>query len=257
MSTGNWDVYSTDNKITFNENGELIDGQHRLKAIIKSGKTIYMRVFRGVSSNAHIFDKCAVRDTATAARMVGIQLTKNDASVIRTVFSEYHIQPVTDTMIGDYARVHGSEIYNARMICSKGSGGKIGRYSICGAAAYFASRCGVSDETLARFFRVVNTGESLSELDFTAIAVRNLFLETNLNIKTQLGRKALFNGVTDGISAFEQGFVKKRLTLNRTHQYVFDAFDADEELIKEYVSLGYGGNLNNIKSRSFVNYNLD
>ena len=68
---GDWDVASTDNKITFNDRGELIDGQHRLSAIIKAGVPLKMRVFRGVDSRAEIFDRGAVRSTFDILAMSG------------------------------------------------------------------------------------------------------------------------------------------------------------------------------------------
>lgn len=41
--------------IVFNEKGELIDGQHRLAAIAKSGKSVYSLVVRGVDSTVATF----------------------------------------------------------------------------------------------------------------------------------------------------------------------------------------------------------
>ena len=41
--------------IVFNENDELIDGQHRLKAVVESGATIESLVIRGVSSGEDTF----------------------------------------------------------------------------------------------------------------------------------------------------------------------------------------------------------
>ena len=42
MKNENW--RETHQGIAFNENGELTDGQHRLHAVIQSGKTVTMRV---------------------------------------------------------------------------------------------------------------------------------------------------------------------------------------------------------------------
>lgn len=50
MLSGNWSDNCT--TIKFNSAGDLIDGQHRLSAIVKSGKTVSMWVARGVDENA-------------------------------------------------------------------------------------------------------------------------------------------------------------------------------------------------------------
>lgn len=49
MKSGGWRV--THQGIAFNENGQLCDGQHRLTAVIRSGKTVQMNVSR-YSANA-------------------------------------------------------------------------------------------------------------------------------------------------------------------------------------------------------------
>lgn len=48
--SGNWS--NNAETIKFDRNGKLIDGQHRLKAIIKSERSVYMWVARGVDENA-------------------------------------------------------------------------------------------------------------------------------------------------------------------------------------------------------------
>lgn len=50
MASGNWSNNGT--TIKFDKEGHLIDGQHRLTAIVKSGITVYMWVARGVDENA-------------------------------------------------------------------------------------------------------------------------------------------------------------------------------------------------------------
>ncbi len=49
MLAGNWVLQHQG--IAFNENGDLVDGQHRLRAIIKSGCTVVMTVTRGLPVN--------------------------------------------------------------------------------------------------------------------------------------------------------------------------------------------------------------
>lgn len=53
MREGNW--YATHQGIAFNAKGELIDGQHRLKAIIEANVPVVMNVTRGVESENGFF----------------------------------------------------------------------------------------------------------------------------------------------------------------------------------------------------------
>ncbi|MFL6416119.1 MAG: hypothetical protein ACJ74Y_10695 [Bryobacteraceae bacterium] len=57
MRAGNW--VSTHQGVAFNDRGELIDGQHRLTAVVRSGVTVRMLVTRGlpaVSGDTHTMD---------------------------------------------------------------------------------------------------------------------------------------------------------------------------------------------------------
>lgn len=51
MTRGEWDF--TGEPIIFDDNGQLIDGQHRLEAILLSGSTLDFVVTRGVSARAY------------------------------------------------------------------------------------------------------------------------------------------------------------------------------------------------------------
>jgi hypothetical protein len=48
----NGDFQSTHQGVAFNASGELIDGQHRLWAVVRSGKTVTMMVTRGLTEEA-------------------------------------------------------------------------------------------------------------------------------------------------------------------------------------------------------------
>lgn len=66
MATGEWTI--TGEAVKFSASGELLDGQHRLAAVIESGRTVPMMVVKGLPSAAQ-----DVMDTGRA-RTVGDQL---------------------------------------------------------------------------------------------------------------------------------------------------------------------------------------
>lgn len=77
MTSGNWQM--TGEAIKFDAEGTLLDGQHRLAAIIKSGVTLTLLVIRNVSPDAqHVMDTGSKR---LAADQLSITGHKNTAIV--------------------------------------------------------------------------------------------------------------------------------------------------------------------------------
>lgn len=90
MTNGNW-LLSPD-PIAFDVNDHLINGQHRLEAVRKSGKTIRMKVSygwpaqgaaNGAMSTIDIIDGCKPRSVAALLQLHGVQHATNYASSVR------------------------------------------------------------------------------------------------------------------------------------------------------------------------------
>lgn len=83
MRAGQWGT--TGQGIIFDSNGHLLDGQHRLAAIVMSGKTIDITVTRGVAPKEfkHI-DRGAVRTIGVLLQMAGHHYSTNLAAAIRS-----------------------------------------------------------------------------------------------------------------------------------------------------------------------------
>ena len=83
MTNGNWKL--THQGVAFNCDGTLLDGQHRLAAIIESGVAVQMLVARGVESKNQLFmDDHANRtagDALTLAR--GERVSTTDVAIVR------------------------------------------------------------------------------------------------------------------------------------------------------------------------------
>ena len=71
MLNGHWDL--THQGIAFNTKGELIDGQHRLAAIVKAGVTVKLLVNFDVEDSSHMDGglKRSVRDALWMSGMIG------------------------------------------------------------------------------------------------------------------------------------------------------------------------------------------
>jgi hypothetical protein len=82
MREGRW-LYNGD-PIRFDKNGDLIDGQHRLHAVILSGKTIDFLVVRGLESRVQeTIDIGSKRTAADALRLRGITNSNETAAIVR------------------------------------------------------------------------------------------------------------------------------------------------------------------------------
>jgi hypothetical protein len=83
---GEWVL--TPHGIAFGPSGELLDGQHRLLAVIESGVSVYMRVSRNVAVEAMIaIDTMQkTRTVMDASRLAyGVDLNKDEIAVLNTL----------------------------------------------------------------------------------------------------------------------------------------------------------------------------
>jgi hypothetical protein len=84
MKAGRW--RRTGEPIIFDESGQLVDGQHRMWAVIESGCTIDMLVVRGVPMDAiHNIDTGKPRSTAQVMQILGGQNTTKLVSIARAI----------------------------------------------------------------------------------------------------------------------------------------------------------------------------
>lgn len=92
MRNGKW-VY-TDTPILFDIHGNLIDGQHRLCAIIESGVSVMMRVTYNIDPDAqNVIDTGAPRSSADMLHLQGVPNSQLVVGVIRTLIAEIQGKP--------------------------------------------------------------------------------------------------------------------------------------------------------------------
>lgn len=119
MSEGLWKT--TGQGIQFNNRGELIDGQHRLAAVIKSGKTVEMVVIRGLQPDAMTaIDIGRKRQASNILAIDGWQNTAVAASIARMCllydlknFSSAQINALSTEQVYSYAARNREKIERA------------------------------------------------------------------------------------------------------------------------------------------------
>lgn len=88
MRTGQWSLNGE--SIVFDDNGNVIDGQHRLRAVVESGATIQSVVVRGVDASAFEYIDLGVRrDGGDVLAVRGYQYSKQLASALNVIETYY------------------------------------------------------------------------------------------------------------------------------------------------------------------------
>lgn len=170
------DKFAETTMITIDENGRLIDGQHRLHAVIKSGKAQWFVVFIGAHNNQYIFDRGLQRTTAQNAKMAGMLVCDNiTLGMLRLHFAIYSKSPnqrVNDAQIMEYIEENNDILLRLSKIIPSTSSTLTSRSAVRH-GVFQALRCGVSEDILASFCKAVNSGFVENPNQNAAIAFRN------------------------------------------------------------------------------------
>lgn len=116
MTSGNWKI--TGEPIKFDWNGRLIDGQHRLHAVVESDVSVPLAIVRGLEPDAQTaLDAGAKRSGADALRFKGHTAHASDLASIARIATAYEsgelrsvyssiTTPLTATEILDWVAAH-------------------------------------------------------------------------------------------------------------------------------------------------------
>lgn len=183
MLNGNWEFAG--DPIRFSET-ILIDGQHRLRAVVKSGVSLAFVVIRGMSeSSALSIDKGKSRSTTDWLRHAGYKNGKMVASIARLCLLHErgywgHVAFMSgycsDTDVVDFVEKHDENLQNACKIANHCR--NLISVPISGAVALISSKYGnpYDYETVRWFFHGLSTGEDLKRTD-PVLHLRNRMID--------------------------------------------------------------------------------
>lgn len=192
MTAGSWKL--THQGIAFDENGNLVDGQHRLRAVVESGVSVRFWVFRGVSREAMIaIDVGKTRTASDAFSLLGDKATTNSVAVSRVLLGSYVFQrgnteklDIAYNIGWDKLRIFHDAMREAvefSLVTASEKGLRHGCVFAAIASAWFTE----NRELLSEFKEHFASGVITSEADVAAIKLRTFMLTTN---KTRGGREA-------------------------------------------------------------------
>ncbi|PIJ36758.1 hypothetical protein BMW24_003590 [Mycobacterium heckeshornense] len=116
MRSGRWQL--TGEAIKFGKSGNLIDGQHRLWAVIESGCTVPMFVVRGVQDEVQgVLDSGSARTAADNLGMTGHKNANLVASIARRRISLSSFNNVTNAEVYDFVEEHPEIAQAATIAC--------------------------------------------------------------------------------------------------------------------------------------------
>lgn len=169
--------------ICFDKDGNLIDGQHRLEAIVRAEVPVIMTIATNVPSDA-VIDKGLERDTASSLYMRGIiDKAVANREVLAIVNRYYSIVTVTNGSLvsddekGEFINRHRDNLLKSIMISRQGSHNCVCKRAGIQTAIFAALVCGIPEDVLIKFSSVANTGFMETIGQSSAVILRNFALE--------------------------------------------------------------------------------
>lgn len=170
------------NSIAFDSDGVLVDGHHRLSAIVKSGKPVESIVVFGLedSSLKHIDENRG----RTYSQRLG--LSPNVVAVVNCHFwmkNGVSQQNPTVEEVSSFVNNHPF-IFDAVSLSCFGTRHPVAKKAGVAHGLFCALEYGVSIDTIQSFTKCVNTGFVSSPSESAAIVLRNMLLRLTVKTRT-------------------------------------------------------------------------
>lgn len=231
MANGEWELNGE--AIKFNNRGELVDGQHRLAAIVEAGRTVDMLVIRGVMNNVKLFDMGKNRTPREFLLANGISpmlaehVFVGAAGIVLSGYpsaTKNSHRNSTKKEILDEIENH-LPTWEAVARCVRSDMRKKGlatvRKSCVYAAVYTLLAYGEDEDQITEFIDVVKTGFPEDGHDCTsAIVLRNMLLSYSSRSNNDL----YFSATMDAYYDFKSGRPRRRAY--RVNDYNLEALKA-------------------------------
>lgn len=221
MQNGEWQ--ENGESICFNKLGYLINGQHRLEAIIKSGCPQKTVIAYDINIDVTLYDRGRNRSASDSLTISGMLATKLTCSMARLYLfsnSKSGINTFSDGQIKEFHVEHEDGIKTVVDILGKSHGSKQGgvnvRVGFFATALLYAYEAKVPEETLRRFTEVVKTGFYDNRTQSAGIVIRNDMICGYLGSRVIADSERSMYAVQNAINDFSQGYNRKRTYKNTT-----------------------------------------
>lgn len=173
MAAGKWKL--TGDAVKFAADGTLLDGQHRLHAIIEADVPVPMFVVRGIEKDAQAaMDIGRKRYAHDALRLRGQDTLAHEvSSITRSVLMYGGIDRPTVAEVVEFAEAHTARLMEAAQYGHKIKGAGLRGGSIWGAAHFILA--GIDEVDAAAFAEAIASGVMLTDSD-PVLHLRRRFL---------------------------------------------------------------------------------
>lgn len=190
MKTGNWTECPV--PISFYENGDIADGQHRLWAIIESMKPQHFYLVHDLSREAGLnIDTGIGRTLVDNARISGLDKGLSNALIAVAMFYDAGRRPKKGVSNSDRLEIVQRHREPCDWAIAHGPTGKGLRSAPILAAIARAYQAKADQERLIKFGKVLSTGLADGRDDHAAVALRNYMLSLR-NTKERSEQRDLF-----------------------------------------------------------------
>jgi hypothetical protein len=165
--------------LKFDDSGALIDGQHRLLAVCRSGLSYWFPLIAGYPRHSQdVLDLGLNRTVAQIGQLQGLGTTTHHVSIVRALFLPLPNYTGNTSMLSSPQKVLGLLVQHQEAVCfaAKTFGSRPLKYApiraIVARAWYHENH-----KRLEEFLNVFDTGYSQGKEDSAAIALRNTLLK--------------------------------------------------------------------------------
>jgi hypothetical protein len=194
MAKGNWEL--SPQGISFDDKGSLIDGQHRMLAVVMANAPIRFIVARNVSKDAHVaLDQGKVRKLHECATIAGFSASSSSLAILNVMrqvsqaelLSSWSRQDGVKSQLSLYETHQEAILFANQRYCKKNTRKVVNViYRAIVARAYYTQ----DHDRLVSFLRCLDSGAFLNEgKDSAALLLRKLALndfEAGLRARTAM-----------------------------------------------------------------------
>ena len=213
LRRGDWQLNGE--SIKFNDHGEMIDGQHRLSAIIYCNIPMTTVVMRGIDDGVSIIDRGRNRNLADSLLIEGISKSIANNTIIAIVKLHHYIQTslsnCSDSFVREYIEAHADNLERVNSILTGDSHApfKI-KAAPMGLAMFYAGETEVGFDELDKFAKAVRSGFYETRRETAAIVIRNDLINNPMRNSNLGARKYTCYAIEKAIYDYHHGIERKK-----------------------------------------------
>lgn len=233
MLSGKWELNGQG--ISFYENGNLADGQHRLNAIIEAGIPVEMYVTYGVPNSSFIHDRGRGRTMSNILSMNGFSTSIASNVLVGCINFMFFLcgkEKPTDQIVMDFCKENETLLSKCVSITCSGSTHPLCKKAPLIAATFCALYCGIDANVLRDFYSIANTGFYSDKGQTAAIVLRN-FLINEFKSNNNLSKRQCFMITTNAIKNYVSCTPRQKPYRSDTKFEYFD--DVKSDILDKYI----------------------